>query len=105
MDSRLLRSFIEVASLESVSKAAVRLGYSQPTVTQHIQQFEHLVGGRLIIRVAGGVAVTDLGSRVLPLARVALMALDELSSCHQPRTRVLPPTVSTTAAPAHWNGQ
>lgn len=79
MDSRLLRSFVEVATLQSVSLAARRLGFSQPTVTQHIQRVEHLVGGRLIVRTGSGVALTELGSRILPLARVALIAMDELA--------------------------
>lgn len=80
MNTDLLRSFVEVASQGSVSRAAARLGYSQPAVSQHLQRFERHVGGRLVERVSGGVALTDLGRRVLPVARIAIFAADELAA-------------------------
>lgn len=81
MDVQWLRSFVEVASQQSVSRAARRLGYSQPTVTQHLQRVERLVGGALVVRVNGGVALTDFGAHILPLARLAIMAVDEMTAC------------------------
>lgn len=80
MNTHVLRSFIEVASQGSVSRAAVALGYSQPAVSQHLQLVERHVGGRVIERVGGGVALTDLGRRVLPVARIAIFAADELTA-------------------------
>lgn len=84
MDIRLLRSFVEVAALGSVTQAARRLGYSQPAVTQHVQRVESLLGGRLIRRGGDGIVLTDFGRRVLPLARVAVTATDELVAMKQP---------------------
>lgn len=94
MDVRLLRSFVEVATQQSISRAAERLGYSQPAVTQHVQRVERIVGGRLIKRGGTGVILTELGKRVLPLARVVVAATDELMAMEQPALR---------AAQAHWD--
>lgn len=80
MNTLVLRSFVEVAAQGSVSKAAVALGYSQPAISQHLQRVERHVGGRLIERRGGGVALTDLGRRVLPVARIAIFAADELAA-------------------------
>lgn len=77
MHVQVMRSFIAVASHHSVTAAAKSLGYSQPAVTQHVQRMERLVGGRLIER-SGGIALTNLGRRVLPVARIAVVAVDGL---------------------------
>ena len=40
MDLRSLTIFIQVAELNSFSKAAEKLGYSQPTISFQIKQLE-----------------------------------------------------------------
>lgn len=80
MDLQLLCSFVEVAGQQSISKAARRLGYSQPAVSQHVQRIERIIGGRLFQRGGPGLPLTELGLRALPLARVIVAAAGELRS-------------------------
>ena len=47
MELRLLTTFLKVAQLQSFSKAAESLGYSQSAVTVQVQQLENELGVRL----------------------------------------------------------
>ena len=47
MDIRNLTTFVHVAELGNFSRAAERLGYSQPTVSVQIRQLEQELGFRL----------------------------------------------------------
>ena len=48
MELRLLTTFLKVAQLQSFSKAAESLGYSQSAVTVQVQQLENELGVRCI---------------------------------------------------------
>lgn len=78
MDVQLIRSFVSVATTGSVSAAARQLGYSQPAVTAHLAALERQVHGPLFVRGRRGMALTDLGLRVLPHAGGLLMELELL---------------------------
>ncbi|MGL5810348.1 MAG: LysR family transcriptional regulator [Nocardioides sp.] len=80
MDQRLIQAFVTVADTGSVAGAATTLNYSQPRVSQHIQMFESMVGCRVFRRSSRGMVVTDSGACLLPVARVALHALDVMCS-------------------------
>lgn len=54
-----LRTFLDAYRLKSFSKAAERLGITQPAASMHIQALETLVGKPLFIRRARGVAATE----------------------------------------------
>lgn len=69
-----LRSFAEVAESGSFSKAAINLGLSQPTVSEHIRLLEVRLGEGLIVRGRRKSAVTPAGEKVLMTAR-RIMAL------------------------------
>lgn len=56
-----LRVFSEVSSASNLSRAAVRLGLTQPAVTQAIQRLETAVGAQLLIRGKRGVTLTAAG--------------------------------------------
>lgn len=51
MELRLLTTFLKVAQLQSFSKAAESLGYSQSAVTVQVQQLENELGVRLFDRI------------------------------------------------------
>ncbi len=53
--------FIEVAATSNVSRAAERLGITQPTLSLSLQRLEALVGQRLLIRSKRGVELTPAG--------------------------------------------
>ncbi|WP_063042469.1 LysR family transcriptional regulator [Nocardia grenadensis] len=86
MDTRLLRSFLTVARLESFTEAAHELGYTQPTVTGHIQKLERRLGNRLLDRLTSRVVVTEIGARLIPHAEELLAAEERLQAASRDRT-------------------
>jgi DNA-binding transcriptional LysR family regulator len=75
-DTLLLRAFVAVAEAGSFTRAAERIGRSQPAVTLQIKRLEELLGQPLIARSSRHVALTAAGEILLPAARAALAALD-----------------------------
>ena len=69
MELRSLSTFVQVAELGSFSRAAEKLGYSQPTVSVHIRLLEEALGVRLFDRIGHSVALTDRGREVLAYAQ------------------------------------
>lgn len=61
MNLDLLRSFLVIAELGSLNKAAVRLRLSQSTLTRQMHALEHEIGGPLFERSPSGVALTATG--------------------------------------------
>ncbi len=72
MDVMLLRAFVQVSEIGSISGAAPALGYTQPGLSQRIQVLERHLGCRLFERGPQGVALTRRGEAVLPYARIML---------------------------------
>lgn len=68
MDLKNLRTFIQVAELGSFTKAAQRLGFSQPAVTFQIRQLETELDVQLFERVRHTVTLTRQGQEVLEYA-------------------------------------
>ncbi len=71
----LLECFLAVVDAGGVSKAAERLGLSQPAVSQRIKRLEDEVGRRLIRRETSGERLTPEGNALLPHARAVSQAL------------------------------
>lgn len=69
MDIRNLTTFVQVAELGSFSRAAERLGYSQPTISVQIRQLEQELGFRLFDRIGHAVRLTDKGRDALQYAQ------------------------------------
>lgn len=57
--------FLAVAEERSFTRAAARLGTSQPTLSQAIRQLEARLGLRLLARTTRSVAPTEAGERLL----------------------------------------
>lgn len=72
-----LRQFIEVATHKSVSLAARHMGLSQPTLTHNMKKLEESLGTPLLIRQAGGVALTAAGELLLTQARMMQRIYDD----------------------------
>jgi DNA-binding transcriptional LysR family regulator len=68
MEMRELATFREVARLSNFSRAAMRLGYVQSTVSAHIAALEADLGIRLIDRLGRTIALTAAGEALLPYA-------------------------------------
>jgi DNA-binding transcriptional LysR family regulator len=72
LDWNLLRSFAAVVEEGSLSKAAHRLGLTQPTLGRHIRQLESWFGEPLFDRLADGLRPTERGRELA--AQAAAMA-------------------------------
>ncbi|MEM6750849.1 MAG: LysR family transcriptional regulator, partial [Planctomycetota bacterium] len=78
-EARHLRCFVATAEAGSVRKAAVRLGLAQPTVTEHVRKLEALLGFDVFDRVGRSVVLTEQGRLLLPRARQAVRAVDQVA--------------------------
>lgn len=74
----VIRSFVAVADSGSLSKAADRLGLSQPAVSAQMKRLQSVVGGALFAKDANGTRLTELGNLALHQARRVLDALEQM---------------------------
>ncbi|MBQ8507438.1 MAG: LysR family transcriptional regulator [Clostridia bacterium] len=92
MDLRSLNTFIHVAETKSFTRAAERLGYSQPTISLQIKQLEQEMGVALFDRIGHTVSLTDAGHGALAYAQRICQLSQEMvngSNLHQePRGRI-----------------
>jgi len=79
-DPVLLRTFVAVADTLNFTQAGVRLGLSQPTISQHVRKLEQAAGRNLVARDTRAVALTDNGEAMLGFARSILSAHDQATS-------------------------
>lgn len=102
MDLYHLRTFYQVARLQSFTRAAEELALSQSAVSRHIEALEQQVGMELFARGGrGGATLTEAGSRLLDyaerllhLSAEATRALAELRDLESGRLSI---GASTTA--------
>ena len=79
MDIRSLSIFIQVAELSSFSKAAEKLGYSQPTISFQIKQLEQELGVPLFDRIGHTISLTEAGKDALEYAQKICHLTDEMT--------------------------
>jgi DNA-binding transcriptional LysR family regulator len=72
MDLRRARTFVTVAELGTVSKAALRLRVAQPALSRQLMDLEHELGLRLFDRVGRRLLLTGEGEQLLSGCRVLL---------------------------------
>jgi DNA-binding transcriptional LysR family regulator len=80
MELRQLAAFVAVADELHFGRAAERLGVVQPAVSQLVRRLERELGVILFERSSHHVVLTGAGSKLLPAARHALSAEDELTA-------------------------
>ncbi|MFI7443436.1 LysR family transcriptional regulator [Nonomuraea indica] len=78
LELRHLRMLCAIAETGSVTRAAARLGLSQPALTVQLRKVEQIVGGELFARSRSGAVPTLLGGQVIARARVVLSEMDGL---------------------------
>lgn len=78
IDLNLLKIFDAVHAEGSVSRAAQRIGITQPSVSHGLSRLRTLFGDVLFVRVKGGVAPTPVARRIAPVLTDALHAVQTL---------------------------
>lgn len=71
-----LRYFAVVAEELHFGRAAIKLGVSQPPLTQQIQRLEQRIGFALFERSTRRTALTEAGNALLPIAQALLADVD-----------------------------
>lgn len=73
-----LKSFVDVATEGSFTKASEKSYISQPTLSRRIQELETELGVELFIRLSHGLALSNAGEQFLPEASKVLKSIDQL---------------------------
>lgn len=78
MDLKLLRSFVQVAELRSITRAAAVLHVAQPALSRQMRLLEEEFGDTLLERHERGVTLTAAGERLLHRADALVREFDAL---------------------------
>jgi DNA-binding transcriptional LysR family regulator len=78
MELRQLEYLVAVAEEANFTRAAERIHVAQPAVSAQIQRLERELGQQLFDRSRRTVRLTPAGEAVLPYARAALAAVDDM---------------------------
>jgi DNA-binding transcriptional LysR family regulator len=76
IELRHFRCFVALADELHFSRAALRLGLTQPNLSQQIRALEHALDARLFDRTTTQVALTAAGDAFLPDARQLVALAD-----------------------------
>jgi len=80
MEIRHFITFKKVIETGSFTQAAEHLGYTQSTVTTHIQALEEHLDGPLFDRMGRKIKLTDIGSKLLPYVKEILDTYGKIES-------------------------
>lgn len=78
LEPRLLRAFLTVAEELHFTRAAARLYVAQQALSRDVRRLERELGAELFVRTTRQVVLTPDGERLVPYARRALQAQDDL---------------------------
>jgi DNA-binding transcriptional LysR family regulator len=77
MDIRLLKTFLLVAKLLNITKAAAQLSFTQPAITAQIYNIENAFGAKLFERIGKKLILTEAGKSLVPYAENIVNLYDE----------------------------
>ena len=79
MNYTYLNVFYTVAKLQNISKAAVKLGVTQPAVSRIIANIEREHNTKLFLRSKNGVTLTREGIQLFEMIKNPLIELEKIS--------------------------
>ena len=80
MEIRHFVTFKKIIETGSFTQAAEHLGYTQSTVTSHIQALEQQIGAPVFDRMGRKVILTDVGKKLLPYSQEILETYDKIEN-------------------------
>lgn len=80
MDIRHFRTFKSIIEEGNFSNAALKLGYTQSTVTAQIQQLEQELSIKLFEKIGRNMVLTDLGKELIPYVNELLDTIKKIES-------------------------
>ncbi len=87
IDFNRLRMFSAVAKHRNFGRAALELGITAATLSEHIRNLENDLGARLFNRTTRSVALTDAGSQLLAVIDPPMAAIGEALAGFGPGTQ------------------
>lgn len=90
LDAKLLKLFITVYETQSVSRAAIKLGQNQSSVSHALDRLRVITGDALFVRAGRGITPTDRANRLIPQAREILKSMQAFTT-----TQAYDPCVDT----------
>lgn len=94
----MVRAFLSVAELGSLSAAARALGSSQPTLGRQIRALQDALGLELFRRRDRGLSLTTAGERLLPAARAMRQAANDIELAAVGNAQSIEGTVRVTSS-------
>ncbi len=79
LETSLLRVLQVLLTEQSVSRAAIKLGLSQPAVSNSLRRLRGITGDPLLVRCKTGMVATARGQEMLAHANEALAAIDQIT--------------------------
>ena len=79
LDLRRLRSFVQVAELQSFTKAATMARVAQSALSRQIRELEAQFGEPLFYRTGHGASLTSFGLEIMPRVKALLLQADQLA--------------------------
>lgn len=73
-----LRVFLAVVETGSIRSAAKNIGVTHATVSRHLRNLQTVLGNPLLERRQNGQCLTELGSRILPIAKQVEMNVADI---------------------------
>lgn len=89
LETHLLRVLQTLLTEQSVSRAALKLGLSQPAISNSLRRLRDVTGDAILVRSKSGMVATDRGRELLAHATDALTAIDRIT---HPATEFSPAT-------------
>ncbi len=79
MDARLLHMLQTLLTEQSVSRAAIKLGLSQPALSNSLRKLRDITGDPILVRSKTGMVPTERGLELLSHANDALSAIERIT--------------------------